>query len=88
MSMFRFSHLKQQLKLFSTVERDRGSDNPLQIVFTIHGGKDLEELELPHLDGYKGQKPVRIGNVSKRWYPLAIVIILALIQGAADHLQV
>lgn len=23
------------------------------------GGKDLEELELTHLDGHKGSKPVR-----------------------------
>ena len=26
------------------------------------GGKDLEEVELPHLDGHKGSRPVRIGN--------------------------
>ena len=26
------------------------------------GGKELEEIELPHLDGHKGSKPVRIGN--------------------------
>lgn len=30
--------------------------------YTIHGGKDIPELELSHLDGHKGQKPVRIGN--------------------------
>jgi len=34
----------------------------LQIMYTIHGGKDLEEVELPHLDGHKGSRPVRIGN--------------------------
>ncbi|KAI3618300.1 glycoside hydrolase family 15 protein [Moniliophthora roreri] len=27
-----------------------------------NGGKDLEEIELTHLDGHKGSKPVRIGN--------------------------
>ncbi|KAG5337131.1 hypothetical protein C0989_010579 [Termitomyces sp. Mn162] len=27
-----------------------------------NGGKDLEEIELLHLDGHKGSKPVRIGN--------------------------
>ncbi|KAG8928633.1 hypothetical protein FRC02_006645 [Tulasnella sp. 418] len=30
--------------------------------YTIHGTTELEELELPHLDGHKGSKPVRIGN--------------------------
>ncbi|ORY26126.1 Six-hairpin glycosidase-like protein [Naematelia encephala] len=42
--------------------RDRNSDGSLQIVYTIHGGKDLEEIELAHLAGHKGSKPVRIGN--------------------------
>ena len=26
------------------------------------GEKDLEEIELTHLEGHKGSKPVRIGN--------------------------
>ncbi|THH07114.1 hypothetical protein EW145_g3617 [Phellinidium pouzarii] len=40
----------------------RNPDGSLQIVYTIHGGKNLEEMELSHLDGHKGSKPVRIGN--------------------------
>ncbi|KAJ9111737.1 hypothetical protein QFC19_001098 [Naganishia cerealis] len=42
--------------------KDRNSDGSLQIVYTIHGGKDLPEEELPHLAGHKNSKPVRIGN--------------------------
>lgn len=42
--------------------KDRNSDGSLQIVYTIHGGKDLEEIELSHLKGHKNSKPVRIGN--------------------------
>lgn len=42
--------------------RDKNEDGSLQIMYSIHGGKDLEELELDHLDGHKGSKPVRIGN--------------------------
>ncbi|KAJ6480355.1 glycoside hydrolase family 15 protein [Mycena sanguinolenta] len=42
--------------------RNKNPDGSLQIMYTIHGGKDLEELELTHLDGHKGSKPVRIGN--------------------------
>lgn len=43
-------------------QKKKGPDAPLQIVFTIHGGKDLEEKILPHLEGYRGAAPVRIGN--------------------------
>jgi hypothetical protein len=32
------------------------------LAFDLTGGKDLEEIELTHLDGHKGSKPVRIGN--------------------------
>ncbi|KAJ7674021.1 glycoside hydrolase family 15 protein [Mycena polygramma] len=42
--------------------RNKNPDGSLQIMYTIHGGKELEELELTHLDGHKGSKPVRIGN--------------------------
>ncbi|KAG6887678.1 hypothetical protein C0995_013593 [Termitomyces sp. Mi166 len=42
--------------------RNKNPDGSLQIMYTIHGGKDLEEVELTHLDGHKGSKPVRIGN--------------------------
>ncbi|KNZ75219.1 hypothetical protein J132_03940 [Termitomyces sp. J132] len=42
--------------------RHKNPDGSLQIMYTIHGGKDLEEIELLHLDGHKGSKPVRIGN--------------------------
>lgn len=37
-------------------------DEGLPIMFTIRGETDIPEIELSHLDGYKGSKPVRIGN--------------------------
>ncbi|KAJ2920788.1 hypothetical protein H1R20_g16305, partial [Candolleomyces eurysporus] len=42
--------------------RDKNPDGSIQIMYTIHGEKDMEEIELNHLDGHKGSKPVRIGN--------------------------
>ncbi|KAK3694763.1 Six-hairpin glycosidase-like protein [Podospora appendiculata] len=42
--------------------KSRISDGGLPIMFTIRGETDIPERELLHLDGYKGSKPVRIGN--------------------------
>jgi GH15 family glucan-1,4-alpha-glucosidase len=42
--------------------QSRVSDGGLPIMFTIRGETDIPEKELEHLDGYKGSKPVRIGN--------------------------
>ncbi|MBJ7454887.1 MAG: glycoside hydrolase family 15 protein [Thermoleophilia bacterium] len=37
-------------------------DPELQIVYAIDGGRDLTEVDLSHLEGYRGSRPVRIGN--------------------------
>ena len=37
-------------------------DGALQIMYGIDGRKILSEESLPHLQGYQGSKPVRIGN--------------------------
>ena len=42
--------------------KSRVADGGLPIMFTIRGETDIPESELNHMDGYKGSKPVRIGN--------------------------
>lgn len=39
-----------------------GDPEDLQIMYTVDGGRHLPERELPHLAGYAGSKPVRLGN--------------------------
>ena len=37
-------------------------DGSLQVMYGIDGRRDLTEESLDHLDGYRGSRPVRIGN--------------------------
>ena len=37
-------------------------DGSLQIMYGIDGRHELQEVTLSHLDGYKGSRPVRVGN--------------------------
>ncbi len=47
-------------------------DKSLQTMYGIDGRRELAELELPHLDGYCGSRPVRIGNGAYRQCQLDI----------------
>jgi GH15 family glucan-1,4-alpha-glucosidase len=42
--------------------KSRTPDGGLPIMFTIRGQTDSPEEELTHLEGYRGSRPVRIGN--------------------------
>src|ERR1041384_2179951 len=43
-------------------ERAGKDSGPLKIMYRIDGSSDLEEESLDHLDGWRGSRPVRIGN--------------------------
>ena len=47
-------------------------NRPLQPMYGIDGRRDLAEAALPHLAGYKGSRPVRIGNEAYRQLQLDI----------------
>ncbi|MDS0473573.1 glycoside hydrolase family 15 protein [Natrinema sp. 1APR25-10V2] len=49
-------------------------------VYGLHGGSDLEERVLDHLEGYRGSAPVRIGNAARDQHQLDVYgeLILAI----------
>lgn len=54
-----------EARAFAGWLRDRlmaSDDGQLQIMYGIDGRQDLREEILEHLSGYKGSKPVRVGN--------------------------
>ncbi|HZY47646.1 MAG TPA: glycoside hydrolase family 15 protein [Candidatus Bathyarchaeia archaeon] len=55
----------------------RHSKEKLQIMMGIGGEREIPELILDHLEGYRGSSPVRIGNAAYRQVQLDIYGILA-----------
>ncbi|MGI6876700.1 glycoside hydrolase family 15 protein [Amycolatopsis sp. 3B14] len=43
-------------------ERAGGSSGPLNIMYRVDGSSDLKEDVLDHWSGYRGSRPVRVGN--------------------------
>ncbi|MCW2785333.1 MAG: glycoside hydrolase family 15 protein [Marmoricola sp.] len=57
-----------------------GDPEDMQVMYTVDGGRHLEEIELDHLAGYEGSRPVRIGNgaVAQRQSDVVGEVISAL----------
>src|ERR671912_2746287 len=49
-----------------------GDPAAAQIMYGIGGERRLTEFELPHLPGYEGSKPVRVGNAASEQFQLDV----------------
>ncbi len=53
-------------------QEELSDDGPLNVLYSIAEPGNTEEITLDHLDGYRGSKPVRIGNGAARHFQLDI----------------
>ena len=64
-ALLKLGYRKEAREFMNWVEqqcRDIGEAGNLSLMYGIDGRKDLFEMELDHLSGYKESRPVRIGN--------------------------
>ncbi|HET6421950.1 MAG TPA: glycoside hydrolase family 15 protein [Geobacteraceae bacterium] len=57
-------HLSEMEDYFRWIEGIIGGGRRLQVLYGLRGETDVTETVLPHLNGYKGSRPVRIGNAA------------------------
>lgn len=64
-AFLRMGFTEEAREFMNFIERrldHRNSDGSINIMYSIHGDSEIDEIELNHLSGYKGSRPVRIGN--------------------------
>src|SRR5204863_8777656 len=49
-----------------------GSPSGMQIMYGVRGERRLDEYELSWLSGYKGSRPVRVGNAASKQFQLDV----------------
>ncbi len=81
----------EAVDFFSFIADLAERDENLQIMYGIGGELDLQEHELDHLEGYRGSRPVRIGNAAyaQRQHDVwgALLDSVYLHSKVADHLD-
>jgi GH15 family glucan-1,4-alpha-glucosidase len=73
-ALFHLGHLTETQGYLRWIERllsEHGAED-MKILYGLRGEQCLPEQELLHLDGYKGSRPVRIGNGAARQKQLDI----------------
>jgi GH15 family glucan-1,4-alpha-glucosidase len=64
-SLAALGHIREADGFRRFVERTAaGSAEEIQVVFGVGGERFLQEFEIPVLEGYRGAKPIRVGNAA------------------------
>jgi GH15 family glucan-1,4-alpha-glucosidase len=74
-ALLRIGFVEEAAKFMSFLDarcHEMKQDGTLQVMYGIDGRHSLEEETLDHLEGYKGSRPVRIGNAAYKQLQLDI----------------
>ncbi len=63
-ALFNLGHVSETEGYLRWTQRLLSAYGPekLQIMYGLRGEEEIPEMELPHLEGYRGSRPVRVGN--------------------------
>jgi alpha,alpha-trehalase len=64
-ALYDLGHKHEAIEYFHWFQRICGKKkhpSEIRIMYTLHGEREIPEVELNHLSGYKNSRPVRIGN--------------------------
>jgi len=73
-ALYNVGHMEEAdafMRFLRRVTRKAG-DEHIQIMYGVDGERDLTERDLPHLEGYCGSAPVRVGNAASRQLQLDV----------------
>ncbi len=75
-ALIALGHETEAIDLLAWMERVSemyaGEGRGLRIMYGTHGWSELDEEELSHLEGYRGSRPVRVGNAAAAQLQLEI----------------
>ncbi|MFF0549795.1 glycoside hydrolase family 15 protein [Streptomyces sp. NPDC004311] len=69
------------------VDTTSGAAKELQVLYGIAGERELDEVCLDHLEGYRGSRPVRVGNEAWEQFQLDVYGELLAALDLAMHLR-
>ena len=74
-ALMRLGFTEEAAKFMQWLEarcHERDADGSLQIMYGIDGRHELNEITLSHLEGYRGSRPIRVGNAASKQLQLDI----------------
>jgi GH15 family glucan-1,4-alpha-glucosidase len=71
-AFLRVGYTEEAVQFISFLEDNCHIEKGLRVLYGIDGRREVPEIQLPHLDGYRGSRPVRIGNDAAEQFQLDV----------------